>query len=85
MAKTGVVDLMIWWKGTETIALMMALARNAEWKLAETYNETLEMAMLIVKRKEKATRASVSWAPNLVGFTYPRASSAKQPSEADAA
>lgn len=72
MVKTGTVDLMIWWKATETIALLGRLARHYEGcrvDQSRTYNDTLEIAMLMVKRDEKAKSTKFSLFPNLVGLT----------------
>ena len=42
-----------------------------EGGVAGTYSETLEIAILIVKRDEKASRTTFSLVPKRVGLIYP--------------
>ncbi len=66
----GQVDRMIWWNGRETICLNQLLAMTPELAqlhgIGVTYKETLEMAMLAVKREENAIMTMFSRAVSLV-------------------
>jgi hypothetical protein len=66
--------------------MIVSLARICNvGNLSDPYNERFDMAILIVKRNEKAIRTRFSRRPRLVGLKTPRASSMKHPKEADAA
>ena len=71
--KTGHVERMIWWKGIETIDLLQLSehfpGNEWNWRL---YSETLEIAMLIVKRKEKVMRMKLSRLESRVNLKVPQ-------------
>lgn len=76
IVKIGVVDLMIWWKGIDTIALFPPVSifhlyeRRGEGKWA--YSETLDIAILIVNRNENKINVICSLEFNLLNAKSPR-------------
>ena len=70
--KTGQVERMIWWKGIETIDLLQfSEAYQGYAGNWGPYSETLEIAMLIVKRKEKVMRTKLSRLESRVNLNIP--------------
>lgn len=68
IVNSGTVDRMIWWKGTDTRALVKQrqLAFCFQSRLFLTYSETFDMAILMVNRKENATRTMFSYVVSFV-------------------
>lgn len=72
--KIGQVERRIWWKGTETSELEeVSNLVVCGWGI-ESYRETLEIAMLIVKMVEKPVRTRLSWVESVLNLKWPLSS-----------
>ena len=68
----GQVDLMIWWNGTETIALF-PLVSAAKGHISDgTDSDTFEIAMLMVNRNEKLIKTRFSRVVSFDILKWPR-------------
>ena len=56
----GQVERMIWWKGTDTMALLPRISPVIGYVGKGTDSDTLDIAMLTVKRNEKLIKTIFS-------------------------
>lgn len=72
IVKMGQVERRIWWKGTDTRALLEeSVISLSNSRLIETYSETFEIAILTVKIVEKPVRTRLSCAESLLSLKLP--------------